>query len=193
MSGGFLERKARWRGNCRLPCWSYCPFRSNRRIMIRRYFKYNCVIMIEGMVTRLECSQIMATLVFYSNLLQGMIRSSVAFCDHRFSLPFHFAFTQMRHTLLPRPVRVQQHPSHLILNVKAHLGPVSQAELLNDALPVELWTDPPAPVQVQLIDDGAVQCAYRQVHQHRRGRNPYIGDSLLHFCVKASYVPRSGG
>ena len=121
-----------------------------------------------------------------------MVRFVVAFRDHRFSLPYRFSLTQMRHALLPRPVRVQQHPSCLILDVKAHLGPVSQAQLLDHVLPVEMRTNAPAPVQVQFVDDGPIQCAHGQVLRNRGGRDLLIAVTLVRSCV-SSYLPRSGG
>jgi hypothetical protein len=131
-------------------------------------------------------------LVFNLKLCRGMIHFIIPFHNHLFSLPFHFLFTQMRHALLPHPVQVQQHPSGLILDVKAHLGPVLQAQLLDYLLPVEMRTNTPSPIQVQFANDGGVQCAHGQVLRNQGGPGLLIAVTLVRSCVSL-YLPHSGG
>ena len=99
---------------------------------------------------------------------------------------------QMGHACLPRPVRVQQHTLSLILNVKAHLGPVSQAQLLDYVLPIEMRTNTPSSVQVQFVNNGAVQCVHGQVLRNQGGRNLLIDVTLVHSRVSL-YLPCSDG
>mmetsp|Transcript_25659 Transcript_25659/g.43787 ORF Transcript_25659/g.43787 Transcript_25659/m.43787 type:complete len:425 (+) Transcript_25659:119-1393(+) len=72
-------------------------------------------------------------------------------------LPFPLPFVQVRFALLPRPVRMEQHPSRLIVEVDADDGAFGQAQLPDHRLSVEMGFYAPALVQFQRVDDGMVE------------------------------------